>query len=92
MRAPGPQDIYEIYCYQCNVTAPVGTPRCIHCGMRLSRTQNPQRAALATLIGAEITEADEEREELPASIGSVAPKIAMWILLLIGGFFYRFCN
>jgi hypothetical protein len=47
---------------------------------------------LADLLGAENTEADEEGEELATSIGSAAPKIALWILLLIGGFLYRFCN
>ncbi len=92
MRAPGPQNSYEVYCYQCNVTAPVGTQRCVHCGGRLSRAQDPQRSVLAALVGAEITDADEAGEETLTSIGSVAPKIALWILLLVGGFFYRFCN
>jgi hypothetical protein len=93
MRASGPQNAYEVYCYQCNVTAPVGTRRCIHCGGSLSSgAQDPRRAALAALIGADIREAGEGPEEPPPSIGSVAPKIAMWVLLLIGGFLYRFCN
>jgi hypothetical protein len=93
MRTPGPQNPYEVYCYQCNVTAPAGTRRCVHCGGSLSRgAQDPRRAALAALIGAEFGEADERAEEPPPSIGTVAPKIAMWILLLIGGFLYRFCN
>jgi hypothetical protein len=93
MRAPGPQNPYEVYCYQCNVTAPVGTRRCIHCGGSISRgAQDPRRAALAALIGAEIGEADEEGEETPASTASLVPKIALWILLLFGGFLYRFCN
>jgi hypothetical protein len=93
MRAPGSQNPYEVYCYRCNVTAPAGTRRCIHCGESLSRgAQDPRRAALAALVGADISETDEEGEEAPPSIGSVAPKIAIWILLLIGGFLYRFCN
>jgi hypothetical protein len=92
MRAPGPQNPYEVYCFQCNVTAPAGTRRCIHCGGRLSREPGPQPVALADLLEAENTEADEGREEPTTSIGSAAPKIALWILLLIGGFLYRFCN
>jgi hypothetical protein len=93
MRTPGPQNPYEVYCYKCNVTAPVGSRRCIHCGGSLSNgTQDPRRAALAALLGADIREPEEGAEELPPSIGSVAPKIAVWILLLIGGFLYRFCN
>ena len=92
MRTSGSQNPYEVYCYQCNVTAPAGTRRCVHCGGRMSNAQVPQRATLKDLLEARTTEADEEGEELTASIGSAAPKIALWILLLIGGFLYRFCN
>ena len=92
MRSSGPQNPYEIYCYQCNVSAPTGTRRCIHCGGRLSGQQRPQRAELMGLFEANTSEADEESEELTTSIGSAAPKVALWILLLIGGFLYRFCN
>jgi hypothetical protein len=93
MRAPGPQNPYEVYCFQCNVTAPAGTRRCIHCGGSLSRSEpDPRRAALAALIGADISEADEDADETTPSAGSVVPKIAIWVLLLIGGFLYRFCH
>jgi hypothetical protein len=71
----------------------VGNRRCIHCGGPLSGgEQDPRRAALAALIGADISEADEGVDETTPSVGSVVPKIAMWVLLLIGGFLYRFCN
>ena len=92
MRTSGSQNPYEVYCYQCNVTAPIGTRRCVHCGGRLSGAQEPRRATLTDLLEGRITGADEEGEEPTASIGSAAPKIALWILLLIGGFLYRYCN
>jgi len=93
MRTPDPQNPFEVYCLRCNVTAPVGTRRCFHCGGLLSGGEpDPRRAALAALIGVNPNELDEHAEEPPPSIGSVLPKIAMWILLLIGGFLYRFCN
>jgi hypothetical protein len=92
MQAPGPQNPYEVYCYQCNVTAPAGTRRCVHCGGRLSGARETPRAALADLFNAELSVADEEGEEPTTSAGSVAPKIAMWILLLLGGSLYRLCN
>jgi hypothetical protein len=47
---------------------------------------------LADLFNAELSVADEEGEEPTTSAGSVAPKIAMWILLLLGGSLYRLCN
>jgi hypothetical protein len=93
MRTPGPQNPYEVYCYRCNVTAPAGTRRCLHCGGPLSRGEpDPKRAALAALIGAEPSEADEGVEAEPPSAVSVVPKVVLWVLLLIGGFLYRFCN
>jgi hypothetical protein len=91
MRTQGPQNPYEVYCYQCNVTAPVGTRRCVHCGGSISRgTPDPRRAALAALVGVGLSE--EEAEEAPPSVASLIPKVALWILLLFGGFLYRFCN
>jgi len=40
----------------------------------------------------DVSAADEDVDETAPSAGSVVPKIALWILLLIGGFLYRFCN
>lgn len=93
MRTPGPQNPYEVYCYQCNVTAPAGTRRCIHCGKPISGgPRDARREALAALMGAEVGGANEEGEEVPPSAASLLPKIALWILLLFGGILYRFCN
>jgi hypothetical protein len=92
MRAPRPQNPYEIYCDRCNVSAPTGTRRCIHCGGRLSGAQGAQRPGFADLLKAEFAEAGAEEEELEPSIGSAAPKIVMWIVLLAGTYLFRFCN
>ena len=92
MQAPGPQNPYEVYCYQCNVTAPAGTRRCLHCGGRLSGARGSQWTALTDLLAEESTETDEGGEGLAASTGSNAPKVVMWIVLVVGGFFYRLCN
>jgi hypothetical protein len=92
MRDRDPKNPYEVYCYQCNVSAAVGTRRCIHCGGRFAGAEGTRRAALTDLLGAEFGEANEDGEELATSIGSAAPKIALWILLLIGGSLYRLCS
>ncbi len=92
MQAPGPQNPYEVYCYQCNVTAPAGTRRCLHCGGRLSGARDSRSTAFTDLLAEESSETNEGGEELAGSIGSAAPKVAMWILLVVGGFFYRLCN
>jgi hypothetical protein len=34
-RVEGAQTPYEVYCFDCRVTFPVGTRRCLHCGSPL---------------------------------------------------------
>jgi len=34
---PKPPD-YEVRCHHCNVSFPVGTKRCVHCGEKIGRT------------------------------------------------------
>jgi hypothetical protein len=92
MQDRGPQNPYEAYCYQCNVSAPVDMRRCVHCGGRLASERNPQRSAFLDVLKKEFAETDEEGEELATSVGSAAPKVVMWILLLIGGSLYQYCN
>jgi hypothetical protein len=92
MRNPRPPNPYEIYCDRCNVSAPTGTRRCIHCGGRFSGAQAAQRSGFADLLKAEFAEAGAEEEEPEPSIRSAAPKIVMWIVLLAGTYLFRFCN
>ncbi len=92
MQTSGPQNPYEVYCYQCNVSAPVGTRRCLHCNGRLSGAQDARPKVLTDLLKTGFAEADEEAEEPAPSTASAAPRVAMWILLLVGGFLYRACN
>ena len=91
MQSVGPQNPYEVYCYQCHVTAPVGLRRCVHCGGRLS-SQQKQPGAMARLPLDESVEEDETLAGLPQRLGTNLPRAAVWILLLIGGSLYRLCN
>ena len=91
MRTTGPQNAYEVYCYQCNVTAPVGARRCVHCGGRLSR-QQMQPTAIGTMPLEESREENDRLAELPQRSGTNLPMAAVWILLLIGGSLYRLCG
>jgi hypothetical protein len=83
----GPQNPYEIYCYECNVTAPLGTRSCIHCGTRLTGPRFQP--------GALLSKAFEEEETLGADqprLGGIAPMTIIWILLFVGGSLYRLCH
>jgi len=91
VQSVGPQNPYEIYCYQCHVTAPVGTRRCVHCGGRLSKQQR-QLDPVMGMPFEESVEEDEAPVDLQRRLGNNLPMAAVWILLVIGGSIYRLCN
>ncbi len=47
-RHEGPQTPYEVYCYNCRVTAAAGTSRCVHCGGRMGGLAQRGGAAVVT--------------------------------------------
>jgi hypothetical protein len=58
----------------------------------MSGARDARPKVLTDLLKTGFAEADEEAEESTPSAGSAAPRAAMWILLLVGGFLYRACN
>jgi hypothetical protein len=90
-RVEGPQTPYEVYCYHCRVTFPVGTTRCLHCGGRVGgqpprivfgRT-GPEPVAPPEAIGVE--------DELPSRAARLSPIALVWLMLAVGGALYRAC-
>ncbi len=86
MQQNGPQNPYETYCYQCNVSAPADAKRCVHCGGRLSR----QQGVPPEMSGSPLEALDED--EQPRAGGLISPMTVVWILLFIGGSLYRMCS
>lgn len=88
MRRPsGPQTPYEVYCYQCDVTHPLGTRRCMHCGQPIGRAHpiaghelQPQPEVLA-----------EDGSEMP-SLGKRFAGMSLWMILALGAAAYRVCT
>lgn len=87
MQQEGPQNPYEVYCYHCKVSAPVGLRRCFHCGGRLTGQRDRQLPTHPAMI-----EDEEALDPSPRRLGGASPATAMWILLLIGGSLYRLCG
>jgi hypothetical protein len=84
-RQDGPQTPFEVFCYDCRVTFPVGTRRCIHCGGPISRRGHaPERAA-----GPEILVEDGAPD---VSVGRRLGGISLWVLLAVGAAVARMCN
>jgi hypothetical protein len=84
----GPQTPYEVYCYDCRVTFPVGTRSCIHCGRPIGMTQ-PARGARPIVPGA----ADVRDElELPGALNTrKLGGMSLWVLLALAAALSRMC-
>jgi hypothetical protein len=84
----GPQTPFEVYCYDCKVTFPVGTRRCIHCGRPVGG--NPLTRG-ATPISPGTADPDE-LVELPGQVSiRKFGGMSLWVLLAIGAAISRFC-
>jgi hypothetical protein len=95
--------VIEIRCNDCNVSHPVGTKRCIHCGRKLGRT--PQFGMVAAPTGPTQTApqpvfedafepATEEEEEEGQGPGLRLRLITggIWVLLALIGSIYQTCQ
>jgi len=80
---------YEVLCHRCNVTFPVGSKRCIHCGGRLGRSYGMARPSLGRSVPLEEAEALEDEEAPKRS--SFLPAALLWALLFAGMSIYRAC-
>lgn len=94
---------YEVRCPTCNVSFPVGTKRCLHCG---TRTAAPGEGPLPSLrpdameqpdrypefepdpLDNELLEEAEGRSRSPFRLGMSS----IWILLALIGSAYRVCS
>ena len=84
----GPQTPYEVYCYDCKVTFPVGTRRCVHCGRPIGAGPLTRGAPPITPGAADMP----DEIELP---GQVTVRklggMSLWVLLALGAAISRFC-
>lgn len=85
----GPQTPYEVYCYECRVTFPIGTRRCVHCGRPIP--MGPlARGPLPAAPGPAPAASDEL--ELPPQLSARRlGGMSLWALLLLGAALSRFC-
>ena len=85
----GPQTPYEVYCYDCRVTFPVGTRSCVHCGRPIG-AMPPARGARPIVPGAR--DDDAEELELPGALNArKLGGMSLWVLLALGAALSRIC-
>ncbi len=60
---------YEVWCHSCNVTFPVGTKTCMHCGSR-THTERPHRSGMFRRAQTEVMPSPlATSEELQPALG-----------------------
>jgi hypothetical protein len=87
MQLQGPKTPYEVHCAHCNVTFPVGTRRCVHCGGRISRERGRLPDSQVSFGEGAGPPADESRRMSPFS-----PVALIWVLIFVAGTIYRACS
>jgi len=89
---------YEVWCSQCNVSFPVGTRRCIHCGAPTGpRPEGVRHTGMrdAALDPVSLGQYDEEVEqEAEASRGGLFRILSnvVWVLIFLGFWLVRACS
>ena len=87
MQANGPQNPYEVWCYQCNVTAPADARRCVHCGGRLSAQGSAPAEKLPHGFDGEVA-----ANEGPIRSRTISPMTVIWVVVAIAVTLQRMCN
>jgi hypothetical protein len=75
-----------VYCHRCNVTFPVGTKRCIHCGGRVGGERFRPDLELPPGAG------DLDLEPGVGRRSGLSPFTLVWVALLLVGYLYRACT
>jgi hypothetical protein len=92
MQSPRQTSPYEVLCHHCNVTFPLGTRHCIHCGGPIGRGRGLFAAAAAAANAPSTSEPVEiEDEEELSRRSSFSPVSILWLVLIAGGAIFRAC-
>lgn len=88
-RVNGPQTPFEVYCYNCSVTFPTGTRRCVHCGGPIGRRGLQVAPRSTPQLAAEFPVEEAPAEPSP---GRRIGGLILWILLGLGAALSRQCS
>lgn len=83
-RYEGPQTPYEVYCYDCRVTFPAGTARCVHCDGRLGGRAKRGEVAVVT----DLPEGEVGQPSIARRLGGMS----LWMLIALGAAVSRMCG
>ena len=84
---------YEVHCPRCDVTFPVGTRHCLHCGGRLPRERGKlPETQMSFETGMGFEEGEDPPEDERPRRSPFSPVALVWVLLFVGGTLYRACT
>lgn len=92
MQVEGSQSAYEVFCRRCQVSFPIGTRSCFHCGTRLGRERPEARGQEARRLAAPPRVDELSEEEIAPRGRFLSPFTMMWLLLALAGALYRQCG
>jgi len=87
MRSATTPNPYEVYCTRCNVSFPVGTRACVHCGQPIGRAPAAARA-----LRGPAPRDEEPPEDFPTRSVSFSPMTFLWVLAAAATVIYRSCQ
>ncbi|MFQ5416964.1 MAG: hypothetical protein ACE5FL_07950 [Myxococcota bacterium] len=90
------QPSFQVYCHHCNVTFPLGTRHCLHCGRRVAREPSPSAGHRLMpqheSIPIELQTAMPSEEEVEPRRFPFSPIAVLWVVLFVIGTIYRACT
>ena len=91
MQAESSLSRFEVYCQRCGVTFPIGTKRCLHCGVRLARTRaaEPRPIAFEPAMESPLELPDEGT---PRRLSRFSPISILWIVAALAVGIQRACS
>ncbi len=90
MQAESSPSRFEVYCQSCRVTFPIGTKRCLHCGLTLARTRAPVPRAIAFEPAME-SPPELPEEGTPSRFSRFSPVSILWIVAALAVGLQRAC-
>lgn len=86
---------YEVRCPQCDVSFPIGTRRCLHCGgatVKPGVAVQMRTAGLRMPLGAALPRSEDEPEEDEALVRRGPRRLTvLWVLIVLAASIYRSC-
>jgi len=91
-RVEGARTPYEVYCFRCRVTFPVGSRRCLHCGGPLFGPGERTAAGAPIAVPGPALPADADEDDGPIAVARRFGGLAVWAIVTIAAVLQSLCR